>query len=217
MPRKAITASDSEIKELYDPDYFYEHGSNPAYKKYIDIASENIYDGESPDYRSYIKDNRQRSLLALTWDQFLQNQVKAYTATRAVAIFGLSVGVFYRSVQFVQKHMPIGQHGIRNVRQTQLFRLYGAFPCLVLSTFPIISAWGMLNCGAFAAKKVYHHAILGERCWIHEHQRWNHSAQNYYFNDSPMSCEESFPDIARGLLAMKKSDELMATPDSMKS
>ena len=49
--------------------------------------------------------------------------------------------------------------------------------------------------------------LLGDRVWIHEHSRWNHGAQRYQFMDSPLSCEEAFPDIARGELAKQGAPE----------
>lgn len=38
--------------------------------------------------------------------------------------------------------------------------------------------------------------IQGERNWILESQK-EPSYGEYYFSDAPMSCDESFPDIAR--------------------
>ena len=63
MGREKLTASEEEIKKIYEPDYFYEHGINPAYKKFVDIASENIIAGDSPDYRSCMKDNQSRYII----------------------------------------------------------------------------------------------------------------------------------------------------------
>ena len=64
-----------------------------------------------------------------------------------------------------------------------------------------------LQTTAYAADKVYNHMLLGDRVWIHEHSRWNHGAQRYQFMDSPLSCEEAFPDIARGELAKQGAPE----------
>ncbi len=56
----------------------------------------------------------------------------------------------------------------------------------------------------FTAKKFYNHCILGERNWVLESQRQNPGYGEYYFKDSPLSCEENFPDLARGEMAKKK-------------
>ena len=45
---------------------------------------------------------------------------------------------------------------------------------------------------------------MGEKNWIHESEKNNPSVGEYYFNDSPWSCEESFPDLARGEIAKKQ-------------
>ena len=53
-------ASEEDIRKLYEPDFFYEHGDNPAYKKYIDVMKENMSGYESQDFKSSIIDNRNR-------------------------------------------------------------------------------------------------------------------------------------------------------------
>ena len=63
----------------------------------------------------------------------------------------------------------------------------------------------------------YNRLVLGEKNWIHEHLRWNHSGNNYYFDDSPMSADDSFPDIARGEIAKLSKEEYMKTPEAMKA
>lgn len=55
MSKKTV-ASESEIKKLYDPNTFYEHGDNPAFKKFMDIMVENVREGRLPDYRTYVVD-----------------------------------------------------------------------------------------------------------------------------------------------------------------
>ena len=55
----------------------------------------------------------------------------------------------------------------------------------------------------FTLNKCYAIVILQERNWTFENQRNNYSVGEYYFNDVPLSCEENFPDIARGELAKK--------------
>ena len=60
MPKKQ-TASEAEIKKLYDPETFYDHGDNPALRKFMDIMTENVQQGRLPDYRTYTVENYQKS------------------------------------------------------------------------------------------------------------------------------------------------------------
>ena len=53
MSKKAV-ASEAEIKKLYDPETFYEHGDNPAFKKFMEIMTEIVREGRLPDYRTYV-------------------------------------------------------------------------------------------------------------------------------------------------------------------
>lgn len=61
MSRKA-TASEAEIRKLYEPETFYEHGDNPAFKKFMDIMVENVKQGRLPDYRTYVVEKYTKSL-----------------------------------------------------------------------------------------------------------------------------------------------------------
>lgn len=42
-----------EVKRMYDPNFFYEYGDNPALKQLIQIQIENNAEGEFYDYRTY--------------------------------------------------------------------------------------------------------------------------------------------------------------------
>lgn len=52
-----IKPSEEEIKKLYDPNFFYEHGDNPALKKFMEIMVENHREGVLEDTRTYVKND----------------------------------------------------------------------------------------------------------------------------------------------------------------
>ena len=41
MSKKKNLTPPEEIQKLYDPNFFYEHGSNPALKRFMEIMVEN--------------------------------------------------------------------------------------------------------------------------------------------------------------------------------
>jgi hypothetical protein len=59
-----VQVSKAEIKQLYDENFFYEYGDNPANKKYIEIMQANLKDGNMPEFRSYLFNNRLRWFMA---------------------------------------------------------------------------------------------------------------------------------------------------------
>ena len=207
MPREKLHVSEEEIQKMYDPDTFYEYGDDPANKKYIEIMSENLPEhGEMPDYRSYIVDNRNRWILALNWESFMHNQLKCYNFLRAFGMTAVVLNMSIHSVFMARRYLPVGRNGITSIRQTQLFRIYGPIPCALIAVYPIGWLYALFNSCLFTADKFYNHVIMGERLWIDETLKWNHTNQHYQFNDSPLSCEEAFPDVARGLLAQKEDE-----------
>jgi hypothetical protein len=45
-PKTKKTASSEELSKLYDPNYFYEHGDNPAMRHFVNIMQENVKGGK---------------------------------------------------------------------------------------------------------------------------------------------------------------------------
>ena len=44
---KKLNVSQEMIDEVLRPDYFYDYGDNPAYKKLVEMAKENIREGKN--------------------------------------------------------------------------------------------------------------------------------------------------------------------------
>lgn len=51
---------EEELKKLYDPQLFWQHGDNPAYKRYIEIMQENAQEGKQIDTRTYFVNKLKR-------------------------------------------------------------------------------------------------------------------------------------------------------------
>jgi hypothetical protein len=51
---KRFKPTKEDIEKLYEPDAFYEHGDNPALKRFMEISVENLREGRLPDYRTYV-------------------------------------------------------------------------------------------------------------------------------------------------------------------
>ncbi len=60
MPPK-VKAPEEEIQKLYDPNTFYEHGDNPAMKKFMSIMVENNRQGLLNDFRTHVNEKYTKS------------------------------------------------------------------------------------------------------------------------------------------------------------
>lgn len=62
---KKGTASEEELKKLYDPNTFFEHGDNPAFKQFMNISVENLREGKLTDHRTYVVDTYKKYILII--------------------------------------------------------------------------------------------------------------------------------------------------------
>ena len=66
MSKGQIEPTKEEVQQLYDPNYFYEYGDNPAMKKYMEIAVENQREGKMRDTRTYVRNNYTRYFILIS-------------------------------------------------------------------------------------------------------------------------------------------------------
>lgn len=84
-----------------------------------------------------------------------------------------------------------------------MFHFFGLPGLLMVGGVTAAAHYIWWQTAKFSFSKIYRHCILGERNWVHESARNNPSVGEYYFNDVPLSCEESMPDLARAEMAKK--------------
>jgi len=53
--KKPLSEAEEEIKKLYDPNFFYEYGDNPALKRLMEMLVENNREGKYVDTRTSVK------------------------------------------------------------------------------------------------------------------------------------------------------------------
>jgi hypothetical protein len=82
-----MSGKEEELKKIYDPNFFYEHGQNPAYKQLLQYQMENNPEGQWFDYRTYFKEKYTKFAAARNIEDFLQRDLKCVTFTRSAAVF----------------------------------------------------------------------------------------------------------------------------------
>ncbi|KAL4490238.1 hypothetical protein ABPG72_004277 [Tetrahymena utriculariae] len=204
---KKGTASEEELKKLYDPNTFYEHGDNPAFKQFMNIAVENLREGKLTDHRTYVVDTYKKWMYARNWDDFLQRDCKAFTFPRAFALWICGTLGMATASKWCRQILPVGSHGITKISQTQFFHQFGPLGTLGAVGVYGLTAYLYYKTTLFTVKKFYSNCILQEREWIYEQERQNPGYGEYFFKDVPLSAEEHFSDLARGEMAKKKIEK----------
>jgi len=140
MSKKSGTEfNEGELKNLYEPDYFYDHGDNPALKDFLKRTQANVSEkSELPDYRAHVPFGGQRWTFTRTIDDMLERNLRITTLPRyALALYMTYVG-FGKTFTWVQRHFPYGQNGITSMKQCQFYKIYGSIPSRVMIAIPFI-------------------------------------------------------------------------------
>eukprot|EP01017_Pseudomicrothorax_dubius_P024418 TRINITY_DN2594_c0_g1_i1.p1 TRINITY_DN2594_c0_g1~~TRINITY_DN2594_c0_g1_i1.p1 ORF type:complete len:212 (+),score=74.15 TRINITY_DN2594_c0_g1_i1:69-704(+) len=203
MASKGQVASEEEIKALYDPNTFYEHGNNPAYKKLMEISVENMPEGRLLDYRTYVVNKYVKFFWARNLEEFIQNDLKAFTFTRTFAVFLSATFGTFVAFKWARNLLPVGEHGITSLSQTQFYHRFGPFGIPLVLLLPTAASYIWFKTARLTAYKFYDHVIRGERVWLHEMDK-NNLEGEYYFKDTPLAADENLSDLARGEMAKKK-------------
>ena len=66
-----MTDKAKELEKLNDPNFFYEHGQNPALKQLLQYQMENNPEGQWFDFRTYFKDKYTKVAYARNIEDFL--------------------------------------------------------------------------------------------------------------------------------------------------
>lgn len=135
MPKK-VQATEAQLKELYDENFFYEYGDNPANKKYLQYMQANLREGQTPDYRSMLVNSRVRWFFTRDFEDLFNRDLKLYTFPRSFSALTCASLLTYSAFAYAMKMVPLGRHGITHISQTQTYRQFGAIPTRLITIAP---------------------------------------------------------------------------------
>ena len=122
------------VKKLFSEDYFYNVGDNPALKRFLQIEMENHQDGDMLEYRTYFIDKNKRFMYHRNVQDVLQRDLKAYTFTRALAIFGVTTAATYTGkISLIQCY-----HGAKDSYLSENLVLEALNKCLSITTLVLL-------------------------------------------------------------------------------
>ena len=185
----------AEIKKLYEPDTFYEHGDNPAYKRFMEIATKTFNEGKQPEHRSNIKDTKARLLMARNFDDLMQRDFKVYTAPRAIGAFVCATLGLGNLIGWSNRMLPVGQFGITKLSQTPFYHKFGRIPAIAVAAVPYIAFYVWFRVTTFCFRRIWNNVVLQDRVWAFEQERFPYYG-HYYFMDTPLSCPDAMPALA---------------------
>lgn len=192
--------SEERMKQLYDPNFFYEYGSDPAYKNLIDIVAHNSYKGALAEYKTLVYDKPARWFPFRNVEDFLERDMRVYSFMRSLPFWLASFAFFSLSLHQVHVMAPVGKHGYTRLSQTPFYKTWGRPGGALIIGYPLVAGYFFYRVSCFTMKKFYHHVILQERNWMHEHYKFTNPHGNYVYKDSYMSVIPTMPKDALKLM-----------------
>eukprot|EP01015_Nassula_variabilis_P032229 TRINITY_DN745_c0_g2_i2.p2 TRINITY_DN745_c0_g2~~TRINITY_DN745_c0_g2_i2.p2 ORF type:complete len:151 (+),score=38.41 TRINITY_DN745_c0_g2_i2:66-518(+) len=136
----------------------------------------------------------------------LYRDLKCYTFPRALVAFTSMTWIFGLAMRHTRSLLPLGTHGIKHLRQTQFFHLFGPVGVGLALLYPTLAGYFWIKTTAFTGKMFYRNVLLGDKNWAWEMERNRREGGEYFFKDTPLATEDDFPDLARGEMAKTKAE-----------
>ena len=195
--------SEERIKQLYDPNFFYEYGMNPAMKNLIQTMQENTENGNKPSMKTVVKGQPKRWFPFRDYEDFLVKELRVYNFMRSLPILFASSVFFAYSIVQAKLLLPVGKYGYTKVTHTPFFRAWGYLGVAGAMAYPAVMGYFWYKTVLFTGSKFYHHIILQERNWLVEYFKFTPSHGDYAFRDTPLSTDMHMPSDAKILMNQK--------------
>ena len=178
--------SEKRIKQLYDPDYFYQHGMNPALKNLIKISQENNISPHNSLRKTYVLGGPPKLHPARDIIDFYQRDLGVNTFMRCIPIMLINLAMAMSAYRTVQTVFPVGRYGYTKISQTPFYRTWGRLGVAGIGVYVGVVGYIFSKTFAFSANKFYHHVILQERNYGLEYRKVMGSNLDYFFQDTPL-------------------------------
>lgn len=195
--------------ELYDENYFWDYGSDPAKKKLIEVHAQVQTDrGGLPDLRVLVYGAPARWLPFRDFDDFVSKTLNCNTTLTSL----LPVLATYSMVGFALKKFnqayPVGKYGMKTVRSTPFYRKWGFLSFASLASLPMVFLYFHVKAWIYASKMFYNRVILQDRDWLRERSKFNNPWGAYLYADHPLSEQSNFPLDAAKLIEQRNKEQI---------
>ena len=176
----------SSDSRLLQPDFFYDHGRDPALKELMYImAANSTAQGGIKDYRTLYKQpyGTRRFIMAKNMEEFFINSCMANTVPRTWIIFSGMTGMWLYSLMACEGFLPRTKYGITNFKQMNTYKIYGRLGLYAPLAVAAVATftWYRAACHTFdfTARRV----LYGERDWMELYAGYNDEYGDYAYSD----------------------------------
>lgn len=134
-----VAITQKALEALYEPDYFHNHGMNPAMKTMMRRMQVNTGKrGETKEMRAVVNMESARMIFTRDIDDYLSRNLRVTTLPKYFITGLIALGLYDSLVTYVYRHFPMGTRGITKYSQTTFFKRFGPIPSAAMLSLPIL-------------------------------------------------------------------------------
>ena len=171
---------------MLHPNFFYDHGRDPALKELIYLVSANGSTKTGLDRNQVVYYNNhapRRFAKFKNMREFFVNTCMANTITRTMLVYtGISMASFV-AWKSGKGFLPIGHYGVRNLRNLNAVKVYGPLGVVAPMALMALSAYVWFRASVYTGGFIMNNIFYGKRDYLHLYTTYNNEFGNYAFSD----------------------------------
>ena len=193
-------SADERIKDMYDPNYFYEYGMDPSLKNLIHIVQQNTGGNQFSVAKTIVKGQPNRWFPFRSMDDIMQRELRAYTFVRCIPLMMMFTTMFGISLVQTRRLLPLGRYGYTQISHLPFYKAWGPLGVAALVSYPLVAGYIWYRALCFSTTKFYYHVVLQQRNYSVEYGKFNNPNVEYNFSDSPLSHPDNLTKEAKDAL-----------------
>ena len=177
---------DFQKESMLHPEYFYDHGTDPAFKELMFLISANSSSGKGirqPQIMYEGKYRPRRIFMFINMEQFFINTCNASTIPTTLLVYSTIMMSSILGVRHARGFLPIGKYGISNFRQMNSFKVYGLAGVVLPISVMLASVYIGWRATVYTSQFMVNNIIYGERNYLKMYNTYSNEFGNYAFEN----------------------------------
>ena len=171
---------------MLHPNFFYDHGRDPALKELVYLISANgsTTTGINRNQTMYYNTHAPRRFAKFkNMQEFFVNTCMANTIPRTMMVYTTISMASYIGWKSGRGFLPIGHYGVRNLRNLNAVKVYGLAGIVGPVAAMALSAYIWYRASVYTGSFIINNVLYGKRDYLHLYTTYNNEFGNYAFSD----------------------------------
>ena len=195
---------------MLHPDYFYDHGRNPAYKElvYLMAANSSTKSGIRR-YQTiyYAETGPRRYLMFKNMEQLFKNTLLANTVPKTLTVYASISIACHLAIRHARGFVPLGKYGVTDYRKLNSFKYYGLAGVVLPIAAMALSAFIWYRATVYTGNFVINNVFYGDRDYLNLYTMYNNEFGNYNYSDHVLMNKPTGRKLGAAIAEVEKVKE----------